>query len=258
MRKSISSHNGLLPLRPELADYTLRYEDFARSAEAYLRKELPADVLLELCALALESVIDDAQRKSVHKHRYLANIALGRLYDAMADALAILREFGDAPLHFEMMCSLCLKRNNYFRALEYVEKILSWSIERGLDVGTLEADRAELEKFAARIRLFSAEEFSDTIMRLLAREGAAAVRQYAGVPLQITGKARVNVLPSPRTPYLIFDTDEAMPKPVYCQMPENELPFIRHVEEGQRATAFGYLLSVDASKILLQPCRLIS
>lgn len=258
MEKHSSSGPGAFVLRPAMADSALRFEDFTANAEAFLRKEIHADVMADICAVALEYADDADYRKSVHKYRFLANVALERYYDAMADALAMLTEFEDAHQHYSMMCSLSLKRWNYMRAFDYVDKLIAVSRENGLDVDTLEQDRDELERFLARILCFSAQEFSNAMVRALEVGGGAAVRDYAGIPLQITGAATVLVHPAGRVPYCVFQADDYVPRAIYCQMPESELPFIRHVEEGQSATIFGYLLSVDATKILLQPCRLVA
>ncbi|MDL2272289.1 hypothetical protein LJC23_04570 [Desulfovibrio sp. OttesenSCG-928-I05] len=258
MEKRVSSRPGAVMLHPAMADAALRFEDFTANAEAFLRKEIRADVMVDICAVALEFAEDAAYRKSVHKYRFLANVALERYYDAMADALAMLTEFEDAHQHYSMMCSLSLKRWNYARALDYVDRILALSLENGLDARTLEEDRDELEIFLSRILCFSAQEFSLAMTRALGVEGAAAVREYAGVPLQITGRATVLVHPASRVPYLVFQADGYVVRSIYCQMPESELPFIRHVEEGRNATVFGYLLSADSDKILLQPSRLVA
>lgn len=244
-------------LAVSLGDYRLTYEVFERKAALFLNGSLEPALFLELCNLALDYAEqagdDDLYKLEIHKYRFLAKIGLQLYYEATADAYAVLNEYHDVFLYYEMMCSLSLKRSNHYSALDYLEKMMDFANLNGLDSSEFLLEHQQLTRFISKILHYHVED----LCRAVLADGDLAQRSFAGLPLLVTGKARFMIYPHNNNPYLLFSPEQSSIQSVYCHAPVSELPYLRHVRPEQEVTVFGYLLKCDQSKIVLKPCNIL-
>ena len=248
---------GGLRTAPLVADNAFNWRVFDANAQAYLRKRIAPGVFADICAAALRSPLAVPYGHTIYKYRYLALMELERYYEAFLDAEVMGGVFRDELNHQQMLCSVYLKRHNFDRALDCVNKLLAFARRNGLDMIDLLSQRAELLSFMAKIKTFTAPDFC----RKIARDGEAAQRLYSGLPVVIKGKALFALNEETRHPFLVFNLDgpdnDTVFKHIYGQAAPGEIPFLQGLAPGATITMLGYFLGALEDQLLFSPCYLL-
>ncbi len=223
----------------------LSYVDFTKSAQAFLQHRLTAEDMLDLCATALatDAADDDNYAYTVCSYKFLAHRALRQYGEAIAEAHRMTEQF-DALRGCQMLSDIYLRRRNYHTALEYVRKTEEIALAHNIDATELEAEKRDI---AHHIACLITLEAGDLAARA-AYDAVGTRRAFQGRELLITG----TVLPSPGLepgPLLVL---EAAP-PIRCAPAASEIPFLRDLAPGSRATVLG-LLEYAGDEVFLSPC----
>ena len=80
---------GGLRTAPQVADNAFNWRVFEANAQAYLFKQITAEVFAEACGEALNSPLAVPYGHTIYKYRYLALMEQGRYYEAFLDAQVI-------------------------------------------------------------------------------------------------------------------------------------------------------------------------
>lgn len=242
---------GRLLFAPGEKGVTIPREAFEIEAGAFLEKRLAARVFLDTCNLALGSYQGRTYEHLVYKYRFLAHMELGLYYEALSDAIAVLKKCRDELMHYQMMCSIYLRRNNYRTALEYVERAAEAAARLGGDAEDYAAERENLTRYLEGIVSYTAVQ----LCRRARREGPGFARAMAGRPVHVSGRATFCLDPESNAPYLVFPAGPGRPDAVYCRAAASEIPFIRHITGGRPACLFGHVLGADERGIILFPAN---
>lgn len=249
---------GGLRTAPLVADNAFNWRVFDANAQAYLRKQIAPGVFADICAAALRSDLAVPYGHTIYKYRYLALMEEERYYEAFLDAEVMGGVFRDELSHQQMLCSVYLKRHNFDRALDCINKLLAFARRNGLDMIDLLAQRAELLNFMAKIKFFTALEFC----RKIERDGEAAQRLYSGLPVVIKGKALFALNEETRHPFLVFNlgdgpSNEIGFRRIYGQAASCEIPFLQGLVPNATITMLGYFLGALEDQLLFSPCYLL-
>ena len=248
---------GGLRTAPLVADNAFNWRVFDANAQAYLRKRIAPGVFADICAAALRSPLAVPYGHTIYKYRYLALMEEERYYEAFLDAEVMGGVFRDELNHQQMLCSVYLKRHNFDRALDCVNKLLAFARRNGLDMVDLLGQRAELLRFMAKIKTFTAPDFC----RKIERDGEEAQRLYSGLPVIVKGKALFALNEETRHPFLVFNLDdkdnETGFKRIYGQTAPCEIPFLQGLVPHTIITMLGYFLGALEDQLLFSPCYLL-
>lgn len=248
---------GGLRTAPLVADTAFNWRIFDANVQAYLRKQITPQVFADICAEALNSPLAVPYGHTIYKYRYLALMELERYYEAFLDAQVMGGVFRDEFNHHQMLCSIYLKRHNFDRALDSLGKLLTLALRHDLETAELISQRCELLKFKAEIKTFNALDFC----REIQRDQEEARRNYAGLPVIITGKAVFALNEQTKDPFLVFDLsgpDNGTEfTHIYGQAAPCEIPFLQGLAPDATITMLGYFLGDLDKQLLFSPCYLM-
>ena len=248
---------GGLRTAPQVADNAFNWRVFEANAQAYLFKQITAEVFAEVCGEALNSPLAIPYGHTVYKYRYLALMELGRYYEAFLDAEVMGTVFRDELTHQQMLFSIYLNRSNFDRALDCVNKMLAFARRQGLDLAELLAQRSELLAFSRGIETFDALDFC----RLISRAPEEARRKYAGRPVRLTGRAVFALNKETGHPFLIFNLPDTGNDTgfthIYGQTEQCEIPFLHGLKPEAAITMLGYYLGTVDTQALFDSCHFV-
>ncbi len=241
----------------DVADKAFNWRVFEANAQAYLLKSIAPDVFADICSAALKSPLAISYGHTIYKYRYLALMDLERYYEAFLDAQVIGGVFQDELSCNRMLCSIYFKRNNFDRALDCLNKMLTFARRHNLDSAELVAERCDLLRFIKNIKAFSALDFC----REIKNDPQEAQRKYAGSPVRLTGPAYLAVNQESKDPFLVFDlagadNDTGLTH-IYGRAEPCEIPFLQGHTPGAPLTMLGYFLGVADNAALFNPCYFV-
>lgn len=248
---------GGLRTAPQVADNAFNWRVFEANAQAYLFKQITAEVFAEACGEALNSPLAVPYGHTIYKYRYLALMEQGRYYEAFLDAQVIGTVFHDELTSQQMLCSIYLNRGNFDRALDAVGKMLNFARRHGLDMADLLAQRSELKTFARGIDTFEALDFC----RLISRNPEETRDRYAGRPVRLIGRAFFALNKETGHPFLIFNlpqegNDTGLTH-IYGQTEQCEIPFLHGLKPDATITMLGYYLGAVDTQALFGSCHFV-
>lgn len=249
---STFNHNAMV-LPPAMGDHIYTPAEFETLALAFQQGQLASDVFLDICTAALNRDNDPSYERLIYRNRYLAYLVLGDYYQARAEARTVLSRFNDQLLYQEMLCVIFLKRRNYYRALECMDRIIEKIGPGNANAGLFMQQRQEIQSVVDSVISCSAEEFRQAV----AAAGQDAGGRYGGRLLRISGPASFALVPGTGNLYIVFRAGQADGLGIYGQAPGCEIPFLRHCQAGQQLSVLGVFLGIDQRNILLTPCHVL-
>ncbi len=247
---------GGLRTAPVVADNAFNWRVFEANAQAYLFKEMSAEVFADVCAAALNSPLAIPYGHTIYKYRYLALMELRRYYEAFLDAQVMGTVFRDELNYNQMLCSIYINRHNFDRALDCMNKLLAYARRQGLETADLLAQRCELLGFVAALKSFDALDFCRELRRNPQKE-----HDLAGSPILLTGQAFFALNQETGHPFLVFnlegeDNDTGFIR-IYGQAADCEIPFLHGLVPNATVTMLGYFLGTLDDQVLFSPCYLV-
>ncbi len=234
--------------------------EFEAKCQGFLQGTLPAAEFNAVCdeALALSRNAPPELRKeteyNVYRYKYMALVKMENYHEAYKIAALADTTYDDPVAACEMLITLNTKRDNIEAAQAAAKRGIDIYKSRGLKPVEFQQAYNELEKRKAKTLSFTADQFWAEV----AATPAGTKGKYASAPIIISGTANFNQDASAKSYSLDFEVDDkGAKKTVSCQLPENELPFIKDIKFPAKIEAHGYFMSASDKLVLLSPSRFI-